>query len=235
MTAAEVMSALEGYGSESARRTYTRHGITAPMFGVLVGDMKKILKKTKTDHALALELYETGNFDAMYLAALMADAQAVTADQLRAWARASTGYMVSEYGVAALAAESPHGRALGLEWIDAEDDKLISTGWATLAGMVAVRDNSALDLEELRSLLQRVRGTLHTSPNRARYTMNGFVIAVGSYVPDLTEEAREVGRALGKVSVDLGDTACKVPAAPQYIQKVADAGRLGKKRKSVRC
>jgi hypothetical protein len=37
------------------------------------------------------------------------------------------------------------------------------------------------------------------------------------------------------VSVNMGDTACKVPFAPDYIQKVWDLGKLGQKRKQVRC
>jgi hypothetical protein len=51
----------------------------------------------------------------------------------------------------------------------------------------------------------------------------------------LTAKARSVAEAVGKVRVDLGNTACKVPFAPQYITKVENLGRLGKKRKAARC
>ena len=43
------------------------------MFGVSVADLKTIAKQIKGDQALALELYDTGNYDAMYLAGLVAD------------------------------------------------------------------------------------------------------------------------------------------------------------------
>jgi len=68
-----------------------------------------------------------------------------------------------------------------------------------------------------------------------RYTMNGFVIAIGSYVEALNKKANEVAATIGKVSVDVGGTACKVPMATVYIKKVEDKGYLGKKRKSARC
>jgi len=68
-----------------------------------------------------------------------------------------------------------------------------------------------------------------------RFTMNGFVIAVGSYVRELTAKATEIGDKIGKINVDMGGTACKVPLAAEYIQKVKDRGSLGKKRKSARC
>lgn len=65
--------------------------------------------------------------------------------------------------------------------------------------------------------------------------MNSFVIAVGSYVSSLTQEAIAVGTAIGSVTVDMGDTACKVPFIPDYIRKVEARGTIGKKRKTVRC
>jgi hypothetical protein len=65
--------------------------------------------------------------------------------------------------------------------------------------------------------------------------MNNFVICVGSYVPELLDRALEVAAANGKVSVDMGKTECKVPFAPDYIRKVEKMGRIGKKRRQVRC
>ena len=79
MTTQEILSELEKYGNEQTKRTYIKHGATEPLFGVKVQDLKKILKKTKKNHELSLELYATGNYDAMYLAGLMADEKQITA------------------------------------------------------------------------------------------------------------------------------------------------------------
>ena len=65
--------------------------------------------------------------------------------------------------------------------------------------------------------------------------MNGFVIAAGSYVKELTDKAIIIGNKIGKVQVDMGGTSCKVPLAPEYIQKVIARGNHGKKRKVARC
>ena len=77
--------------------------------------------------------------------------------------------------------------------------------------------------------------TIHKQPNRVRYVMNGFVISVGSYVAALTEYAVSVAEAIGPVSVDMGGTACKVPAAADYIEKVRQRSSIGKKRKTCKC
>ncbi len=65
--------------------------------------------------------------------------------------------------------------------------------------------------------------------------MNGFVIAVGSHVASLTGHATQIAGIIGKVSVDMGGTACKVPLATSYIDKVAQKNKIGNKRKTVRC
>ena len=65
--------------------------------------------------------------------------------------------------------------------------------------------------------------------------MNSFVIAVGSYVPALTKLAIETGKKIGRLTVDMGGTACKVPYAPEYIEKVQKRGAIGKKRKTAKC
>lgn len=112
---------------------------------------------------------------------------------------------------------------------------MAAAGWATLSGLVAIRDDAELDLAELKRLLQRVQKTIHQQPNCVRYAMNSFVIAVGSYVQALTDLALETAAKIGPVSVDMGGTACKVPFAPEYIQKVQKRGAIGKKRKTTRC
>ena len=105
----------------------------------------------------------------------------------------------------------------------------------TLSGLVAIRHDSELDLEELKRLLQRVRDTIHRQPNRVRYVMNGFVIAVGSYVQALTDVALQTAARVGPVTVDRGETACKVPSASEYIEKVRKRGAIGRKRKTTKC
>src|SRR5262249_4971352 len=122
-----------------------------------------------------------------------------------------------------------------LEWIDSPKENVAAAGWATLGSLVAITDDADLDLDELKQLLQRVARTIHAQPNRVRYVMNGFVIAAGSYVRSRTELALQTARKIGPVTVEMGGTACKVPSAPEYIQKVQKRGTIGKKRKSAKC
>ncbi|MBL4752738.1 MAG: DNA alkylation repair protein [Flavobacteriales bacterium] len=235
MTADEVLKELKGYGNEGTKNIFIKHGAREPFYGVKVQDLKKIQKKVKVDHNLSLDLYATGNSDAMYLAGLIADEKAISKDDLNKWADEAYWYMLSEYTVPWIAAESHHGYELGLEWIASSEERIASAGWSTLSSYASLTPDEDLDVANYDVLLNRIEKTIHEAPNRVRFTMNGFVIAVGCYIQELTEKATEVGKKIGKVSVDMGGTACKVPLAPDYIKKVIDRGTIGKKRKSARC
>ena len=107
-----------------------------------------------------------------------------------------------------------------------------------LAGLVAdgaKMSRAQLNAWAVRALLRRAVAEVHAAPDRVRYTMNGFIIAVGSYVTPLGPEALAAAETIGKVTVNMGGTACKVPLATDTIQKVIGMGRQGKKRKTAMC
>lgn len=235
MTAQQILAEIEPLGTESYRKVLRNHGISGPLYGVKIADLKKYERKFKKNDALAKDLFATGVYDAMYLAGLIADEKAMTPEDLKGWLAASDSDAIAEYAVAWVAADGPHGWSLALEWIESPEERAVVAGWGTLSAVVSVKPDSELDIAALRSLLTRVQSTIHEQPDRVRYKMNGFVIALGSYVSALTDEALKVGESLGTLTVDMGNTACKVPYSPDYIRKVSDAGRVGKKRKSARC
>ena len=235
MTVTEVMDQLEQFGDLKTKNTLLNHGAKEPFFGVKVADMKKILKKTKKNHELSLKLYDTGNSDAMYLAGLMADEHKITKTQLNKWVKKAYWSYLSEYAVPWVAAETDFGFDLGLEWIESKKEGIASAGWSTLAYYAAVNQDEDLDLKAYTKLLDRVSSEIHNADNRVRYTMNGFVIAIGTYVKALTAKATKIAEQIGPVTVDMNGTACKVPLATTYIQKVIDKNRVGKKRKTARC
>ncbi len=235
MTTQQILKEIEPLGTEGYCRILRNHGVTGPLFGVKIEELKNYEKAIKKNYQLALDLYDTGVYDAMYLAGLIADESKMTKDDLRGWLDKASSDVVAEFAVAWVASEGPHGWDLALEWIESPDVKAQVVGWGTLSSLVAVRDDAELDIPGLRGLLERVKTTIHEHPDRVRYKMNGFVISLGSYVGELTDEALRAGEEIGKVKVDMGKTSCKVPFAPDYIRKVEAMGRVGKKRKSARC
>jgi len=231
----EILLELEKYGDAQTKKTLGRHGAKEPFFGVKVADLKTILKKTKKNHELSLALYKTGNSDAMYLAGLMADEKKITESQLDEWVDQAYWFYLNEFTVPWVAAETSFGFHIGMKWMQSDRENIAAAGWVTLSYYAAVNQDSSLDIRAYERLLDKVEQEIHQSPNRVRHTMNGFVIAIGCSIGELTEKALQISERVGTVEVEMNGTSCKVPSAEVYIRKVIDKGQIGKKRKTARC
>ncbi len=141
------------------------------MFGVSVADLKVIAKTIKGQQALACELYETGNMDAMYLAGMIADGSQMTKQQLNAWAEGAANLrMIAEYTVPWVTVENPHARELAKQWTKSKKEHVASSGWCTYSGLLATTPDAALDLAEIESLLEhRRQGSQERTKPRSLY------------------------------------------------------------------
>ncbi|WP_053365023.1 DNA alkylation repair protein [Bacillus sp. FJAT-27245] len=235
MTVEEVLERLAEMGTEQTKKTFLRHGAKEPLFGVKIGDLKKLVKYVKKDQELVLALYNTGNYDAMYLAGLSVDPKQMDKSTLLEWAEKANWHGLAEYTVAGVAAESNYALELAREWIESGEENVAVCGWSTYANYISIIPDEDLDLNEIRGLLNRVENMIHSERNRVRYVMNLFVICAGSFIKPLHEEAVRVGGVIGKVQVNVGNTACKVPVATDYIKKVEQKGKIGVKKKTCIC
>ncbi len=235
MTLDETMAELAALAKPATKKTYQRHGAPEPLFGVQVGDLKKLQKKLKGQQNLALQLYATSNSDAMYLAGLIADGAKMTRTQLDQWAAAASWSMIAGCVVPWVAAEHPSAVLIACDWIESQRELTATAGWSTLGAVVSVLPDSDLPIAQLRALLKRCGRSIHTAPNRVRYSMNNFVICCGTYVAPLAQAALNIARQIGSVSVDMGDTDCQVPEAASYILKCRRGNPVAAKRKTARC
>jgi 3-methyladenine DNA glycosylase AlkD len=235
MTKQEILKQLKEVGNEQTKKIFMRHGAQEPFYGVKVQDLKTIRKKLEKNHKLSLELFDTGNSDAMYLAALLSEPQKMTKEQLQKWAEDAYWYMLSEYPVAWVTAESNFAWELALEWIESDKENIASSGWSTLSFFIAIKKDEEIDLVKIEELLEFVSANIHSSKNRVKYTMNGFVISVGSYIKPLHKKSMEIATKIGKVNVEMAGTSCKVPLAKEYIEKIKTNFKVGIKRKTSFC
>lgn len=236
MTTKQVLDEIKKAGNENIKKIYLKHGAKEPFYGVKIEDLKKIQKKIKENkQQIAYELFDSGIGDAQYLAGLMADGSQMSKKDLQQWADKASYGGISEYSVPWVTCENDEAIELALKWIDSPKPHLAIAGWSTLSNVMATWPDENLDSNLIKKLLKRIEKEIHTAPNRVRYCMNGFVIAAGSFMKDITKEATETGKKIGNVEVDMNGTACKVPFAPDYIKKVIDKGYLGKKKKTAKC
>lgn len=230
-----VMQNLEALGKERMKKTYISNGAHEPLFGVATGEMKSMAKKIKINQPLAEELYATGNYDAMYFAGIIADPHAMTESDYDRWMEGAYFYMLSDYVVAVTLSESDIAQDVADQWIASGDELRMSAGWSCYCWLLGNRPDHEFSESKLSDLLDMVKNTIHDSPERTKSSMNNYLYTVGtSYLP-LHEKAVQTAEEVGTVEVKRDKKKSSFLNAYESIRKEADKGRLGFKRKHVRC
>src|SRR5436190_12705315 len=175
MTAKEILAELKPLGSDSYKKVMLNHGVKEPFFGVKISELQKIRKRIKKDYQLALDLFATGNYDAMYLAGLIADDARMTKADLQRWVKTANCRPICASTVAWVAAGSAHGWEVALEWIDSKSPLVAAAGWSTVECLVSITEDAQLDLAGLKRLLERVGKSIHQAPDEVRISMNYFL------------------------------------------------------------
>lgn len=218
MNLKQTIAELKKMGTAQNVKVYRRHGAKGDLFGVSFANLGALKKKIKTDHALALELWETGNVDARTLACMIADPNELSAKTADAWVKQIDYYCVADQ-FSALVAKSPHAIPTMRKWMKSKKEYVRQCGYSVLSSLLAKREDVPDDVCE--EILQRIEREIHASPNRARYTMNGALISIGIFKPALRSRAIAAAERIGHVEIDHGETGCKTPDAVPYIEKAA--------------
>ncbi|WP_394582155.1 DNA alkylation repair protein [Cytobacillus firmus] len=230
-----VMQELEALGKERTKKMYISNGAHEPLFGAATGAMKPIAKKIKRNQPLAEELYATGNYDAMYFAGVIADPEAMTEADFDRWMDDAYFYMLSDYVVAVTLAEAGIAQEVADKWIESGEELRMSGGWSCYCWLLGNRPDAEFSEVKLAKMLDKVKDTIHNSPERTKSAMNNFVYTVGvSYLP-LHVKALEIAKAIGPVEMKRDKKKSTILQASENIQKEADRGKIGFKRKYVRC
>jgi len=229
------MQELESLGKERTKKIYISNGAHEPLFGVATGAMKPIAKKIKINQRLAEELYATGNYDAMYFAGIIADPNAMTKSDFDRWIDEAYFYMLSDYVVAVTLSESDIAQDVADNWIASGDELRMSAGWSCYCWLLGNRKDNEFSESKISNMLEIVKNSIHDSPERTKSAMNNFLSTVGiSYLP-LHEKAIETAKETGVVELKRDKKKTSFLNAYESIQKEMDRGRIGFKRKYVRC
>ncbi|PEJ46708.1 DNA alkylation repair protein [Bacillus sp. AFS002410] len=230
-----VMQELEALGKERTKKTYISNGAHEPLFGVATGAMKPIAKKIKKNQQLADQLYSTGNYDAMYFAGIIADPMKMTETDFDRWIDGAYFYMLSDYVVSVTLAEADIAQDVADKWIASGDELKMSAGWSCYCWLLGNRSDTEFSSSKISAMLEQVKNTIHTSPERTKSAMNNFMYTVAiSYVPQ-HEKAVEIANEVGPVEIKKDKKKSNILLCSEKIQKDLDKGLLGFKRKYVRC
>jgi 3-methyladenine DNA glycosylase AlkD len=219
-----VMRELEALGTERTKKSYLSRGVSEPLFGVATGAMKPLKKQIGVDQALADRLWDSGNYDAMYFAGMIADVRVMTEADFERWIDGAHGPMLSDFVVAVTLAESDLAQGIANRWIRSGEENRASAGWACYEWLLGWRPDSYFEPETIRELLELASSGIHGASPHLKHAMNGFIVAVGVSYEPLHGEARETATGIDEAG-----------SAAERIRKAAEQGKIGFKRRAVRC
>lgn len=223
------MGELEAMGTEQNRKIYRRHGVLGEQFGVSYANLGLLSKKLKTDHALARELWATGNHDARVLACRVCDPAAADDALLDHWVADCDSYVLSD-ALSGPASKAGDPVARHERWRDDDREWVGRTAWLIVANL-ANRDTDEPGDDWFASRLPIVERQVHGRKNRVRDAMVTASIAIGARSDELEAAAAAAGERIGDVEVDHGETGCKTPDMGPYLHK-ARAHRRKKQQKA---
>lgn len=235
MNLEEVLKELEALGTDRTKKIYMGQGAKEPLFGVATGAMKPIAKKIKGNQALAEELYATRNFDAMYLAGMIANSKAMTESDFDRWMEDAYFHMISDFIVAVTLAETAFAQEVSDRWISTGEERYVTAGISCYSWLIGSRPDSEFDCDKILGILNKIQETIHEQPKRVKSAMKTFIISAGISYEPLHQEILEIASAVDENEVSRGNAKCGDPTIFGKIKRETDKGRLGFKRKNVRC
>jgi 3-methyladenine DNA glycosylase AlkD len=214
MTLKEVLAQLESLGDPARRAYNTKSGAPDSQFGVKLGDIRTVAKKIKSDHALALKLWETGNVDAQLLATLIFKPKQLSAEEVDSLTRSTTCSQVAEWMNSYVVAQHPEVETLRSKWMKDKDRWAARAGWHFTASRI---NKGAQDLD-LSALLDRIEKELPKAKPEVQWTMNNTLAAIGIRDAKLRKRAIAIGEKIGLYRDWPVSKGCTPPYVPVWVE-----------------
>ncbi|MGE3821958.1 MAG: DNA alkylation repair protein [Isosphaeraceae bacterium] len=215
MTVKEILAQLESLGDDARRKHNVKAGAPDNQFGVKLGDVRAIAKKIKSNHELALALWETGNVEAQLLATLIIKPKSLSTDELDKLTRSVTCAQVADWLNSYVVAEHPEKEALRGKWMKAKDRWAARAGWHFTASRV---NKGAADGLDLPALLDRIEKEMPKASPEVQWTMNNTLAAIGIHHPELRDRTIAIGEKIGLYRDWPVSKGCTPPYVPVWVE-----------------
>ncbi|MCM4159244.1 DNA alkylation repair protein [Antarcticibacterium flavum] len=216
MTAKEVLGELEAMGDEKVYARNERNGAGKEQYGVKLGDIRKLAKRIKQDHELALELWKTKNLEARLLAIIVMKPEVLSTTQLDEMVKTFDVPQLADWFNMYVLKDHPEKDSLREQWMNSENVWAARSGWSLTAGKVA-RDNEKLDLDRL---LDRIEAEMPHAAPQVQWTMNTALAQIGIKSVNHRERAIAIGEKLGIYKDYPVSKGCTSPFAPIWINEM---------------
>ena len=212
-TLKDTLAQLESLGNERVRAQSKKNGAGDNQFGVLHGDIRKVAAKIKTNHQLAIALWDTENIDAQFLAILLMEPKKLSRDEMDRMVKSVTFAQVADWLNSYVVKNHPDKESLRQSWMEDDDRWAARAGWGLTSARIA-KDPDGLDLP---ALLDRIESEMGSAASEVQWTMNFCLAGIGIHFPKYRKRAIAIGDKLGIYRDYPVSKGCTSPFAPIWI------------------
>jgi len=209
----ELLAELAALEDPRAREVNERHGDD---HGVNLSKLRLIAKRLKTQHALSLELWATGETPAKLLALLICRPKSFERGELDTMLREAGSPKAHDWLVNYVVKKSPHAEGLRAAWLADDDPVVASAGWA----LTSARVNKKPEGLELSGLLDTIEAEMKAAPDRLQWAMNTCLAYIGIAHPEHRGRALDIGERLEVLKDYPTPPNCTSPYAPIWINEI---------------
>lgn len=216
MTLKGTLAQLKSLGNEKVRAHNKKAGAGDDQFGVRLGDIRKLAAKIKTNHQLAIALWDTGNIDARLLAILLIKPKDLSRAEMDRMVRSVNFVHVADWLNSYVVKNHPDKESLRQEWMEDDDPWAARAGWS----LTSERIGRSPDGLNLTALLDRIESEMGTAASEAQWTMNFCLAGIGIHFPKHRKRAIAIGEKLGTYRDYPVSKGCTSPFAPIWISEM---------------
>lgn len=216
MIVEEIFAKFGQLSNEKMIAQHAKNGVLDNLFGVKMGDIRSIANKIKTDHDLALQLWQTGNLDARLLACLIFNPKALSIDEMDDLVKSINLPWLADWFNSYVLKEYPDKEILREKWLDSANKWAARSAWSLTAGRVS-RNSEGLNLAEI---LSKIEVEMPAAAPEKQWTMNTALAQIGINFPEHRKRALEIGERLGIYRDFPVSKGCTSPFAPVWINEM---------------
>jgi len=220
-TVESILTYLKGAGNEKMKKHHLKAGAGDYLFGVQMGDIRKLANKIKVNHKLAMDLWKSENTDARFLAVLLMESVKLSITDLYVLTTSEKYTYVIDWLTSYVIKVHPDMENIRQAWLLDNHIMVKRVAWSLTSHQV----NHHPDLLNIPSVLNEIESKMAISAPEIQWTMNATLAQIGIRLPAYTEAAISIGEKIGLYKDFPVSKGCTSPYAPVWIEALLAKNR----------
>jgi 3-methyladenine DNA glycosylase AlkD len=196
--AEQILERLQSLANPQNVAGMRRYGIsTHNALGISIYTLRLLAKEIGKDHALALELWDSGIHEARILACNIDDPKFVTEDQMERWAADFNSWDVCDQVCSSLFDQTPFAYSKAHQWSERQEEFVKRAGFVLMAAL-AVHDKKAPD-ERFEAFFPIILREATDGRNFVKKAVNWALRQIGKRNQRLNELAIQTGHEIQQI------------------------------------